>query len=137
MAASSVFLDCPQDEWVASNTLAFAIPDSFPASPGHTLVVTRRIVPTWFDASREERIALMDLVEDVRRLLDGQHHPDGYNIGLNVGLAAGQTIMHLHVHVIPRYLGDVSNPRGGVRHVIPGKGDYRLDETDSSPPMRS
>ncbi len=110
---------------MASNELAFAIRDGFPVSPGHTLVVPRRLFAGWFEASREERQALFDLVDEVRRQLDGgASPPQGYNIGVNVGEAAGQTVHHLHIHVIPRYLGDVDDPRGGVRHVIPGKGNY-------------
>jgi diadenosine tetraphosphate (Ap4A) HIT family hydrolase len=112
-------------EWVASNELAFAIRDKFPVSPGHTLVVPRREVPTWFDATREEHVAILDLIDEVKRQLDaGSARPDGYNVGFNVGKAAGQTVWHLHVHVIPRYLGDMADPRGGVRHVIPGMGNY-------------
>lgn len=126
MPVGSVFLDRPQSEWLASNTLAFAILDAFPVSPGHALIVTRRVVETWFDATREEQISILDLIDDVKRLLDERHRPDGYNIGLNAGPAAGQTVMHLHVHVIPRYRGDVPDPRGGVRHVIAGKGFYEL-----------
>lgn len=126
-STDSVFLDRPQSEWMASNALAFAIVDAYPVSAGHSLVITRRIVATWFEATREERIAMLDLIDEVKRLLDERHHPDGYNIGLNAGSAAGQTVMHLHVHVIPRYRGDVPDPRGGIRHVIPGKGSYDLD----------
>ena len=94
-------------------------------SPGHTLVVPRRLIAGWFEATPDERRAIFDLVDEVRKQLDaGTPQPDGYNIGVNVGEAAGQTVMHLHVHVIPRYRGDVADPRGGVRHVIPGKGNY-------------
>ncbi|KYF49061.1 hypothetical protein BE04_34295, partial [Sorangium cellulosum] len=82
-----------------SNTLAFALRDRFPVSPGHTLVVPRRLVPTWFDATAEERAAIFELVDTVKRHLDAELHPDGYNVGINVGEAAGQTVMHLHVHV--------------------------------------
>jgi diadenosine tetraphosphate (Ap4A) HIT family hydrolase len=121
----SVFLALPPSTWVASNALAFAVRDAFPVSPGHTLVVTRRVVPDWFSASEAERAAVMELVERVKRDLDGATpRPDGYNVGFNAGEAAGQTVMHLHVHVIPRYRGDVPEPRGGVRHVIAGKGNY-------------
>ena len=121
---TSPFLDRPREEWVASNALAFAIRDAFPVSPGHTLVVPRRLVAGWFDANVDERQALFDLVDEVKRQLDaGPSPPQGYNIGINVGEAAGQTVAHLHVHVIPRYRGDVPDPRGGVRHVIPGKGN--------------
>jgi diadenosine tetraphosphate (Ap4A) HIT family hydrolase len=121
---TSPFLALPESAHVAANALAFAVRDAFPVSPGHTLVVPRRLVPTWFDATREEQHALLDLVEVVRRALDAERQPDGYNVGFNAGIAAGQTVLHLHVHVIPRYAGDVPDPRGGVRHVIPGKGNY-------------
>jgi diadenosine tetraphosphate (Ap4A) HIT family hydrolase len=81
-------------------------------------------VATWFDASAEEHEAIRQALDEGRQLIDGRHGPDGYNIGTNVGRAAGQTVFHLHVHLIPRYSGDVDDPRGGVRHVIPGKGNY-------------
>jgi diadenosine tetraphosphate (Ap4A) HIT family hydrolase len=122
---TSPFLARPESEWVASNALAFAIRDAYPVTPGHALVVPRRLIPTWFDATVEERHAIFELVDEVKRQLDaGDPPPDGYNIGINCGMAAGQTVMHLHVHVIPRYRGDVADPTGGVRHVIPGKGNY-------------
>jgi len=125
----SPFLDISETDWLASNAHAFAIRDGHPVSIGHTLVVTRRgDVESWVDATREERQALLDLVDVVWGQLDAEYHPDGYNIGINIGPAAGQTIPHLHVHVIPRYLGDVDDPRGGVRHVIPGRGNYLRDE---------
>lgn len=126
-SAASPFLARPASAHVASNALAFAIRDGFPVSPGHTLIVPRRLVATWFDATREEQQAILELVDAVRRSLDVELRPDGYNVGFNAGAAAGQTVMHLHVHVIPRFAGDVADPRGGVRHVIPGKGNYLLD----------
>jgi diadenosine tetraphosphate (Ap4A) HIT family hydrolase len=121
---TSPFLERPRADWVASNRLAFAIRDAYPVSRGHTLVVPFRLIATWFDASKEEKAAIIELIDSVRAQLDAEFHPDGYNVGFNVGEAAGQTVMHLHVHVIPRYRGDVADPRGGVRHVIPGKGNY-------------
>ena len=121
---TSPFLTRPATDRIAENALAFAIRDGFPVSPGHTLVVPKRLVPTWFDATREEQHALLDLVDLVKAHLDAEFHPDGYNIGWNAGAAAGQTVMHLHIHVIQRYLGDMPDPRGGVRHVIPSKGNY-------------
>jgi diadenosine tetraphosphate (Ap4A) HIT family hydrolase len=124
---TSPFLELPQSAWVASNELAFAIPDRFPVSKGHALVITRRLVATWFDASIDERQAILALVDEVKRRLDNEHQPDGYNVGFNAGLAAGQTVMHLHVHVIPRYRSDMDDPRGGVRHVLPSKGNYLCD----------
>jgi len=121
---SSPFLDRPRADWVAANALAFAIRDLYPVSPGHTLVVAMRDVATWFEASREDKAAILELIDEVKARLDAEFHPDGYNVGFNAGEAAGQTVMHLHVHVIPRYRGDMTDPRGGVRHVIPEKGSY-------------
>lgn len=121
---TSPFLQRPASEHVAANDLAFAIRDGFPVSPGHTLVITRRLAATWFDATPEEQVAVMALVNEVKRALDASHHPDGYNVGFNAGDAAGQTVPHLHVHVIPRYHGDRADPRGGVRWVLPEHADY-------------
>jgi len=106
--------------------------DAFPASPGHALVVSRRHVPTWFEASLEEREALVRGIDIAQQAIVARHKPAGFNIGVNVGAAAGQTVGHLHVHVIPRYEGDVPNPRGGVRGVMPGKADYPSAETTST-----
>jgi superfamily II DNA or RNA helicase/diadenosine tetraphosphate (Ap4A) HIT family hydrolase len=120
----SVFLDIPESKWVASNDLAFAFRDNFPVSPGHTLIVTRRVIADWFSATSAERLALLDLVDAIKKRLDDELHPDGYNVGFNAGVAAGQTVPHLHIHVIPRFRGDMDDPRGGVRHVIPSRGNY-------------
>jgi diadenosine tetraphosphate (Ap4A) HIT family hydrolase len=122
--SGSPFLEVPKAEWLADNDLAFAISDRFPVSDGHSLVVTHRVVPDWRSASDAERRAVMSLVDEVIQILGRETQPDGFNVGFNVGEAAGQTVPHLHVHVIPRYTGDVEDPRGGVRHVIPGKGNY-------------
>jgi diadenosine tetraphosphate (Ap4A) HIT family hydrolase len=120
----SPFLALPASAWVASIALAFAVRDRYPVSPGHTLIVPRRLVATWFDATREEQIAILDLVDTVKAALDAELTPDGYNVGFNAGEAAGQTVMHLHVHVMPRFRGDVPDPRGGVRYVIPARANY-------------
>lgn len=120
----SVFLEVPEAAWVCANALAFAFRDRFPVTPGHTLIVTRRVTPDWFTATDDERAAVFSLVAEVKRQLDEEFAPDGYNVGFNAGLAAGQTVMHLHVHVIPRFRGDMDDPRGGVRHVIPSKANY-------------
>ena len=103
-AALSPFVEVPKAEWVCANELAFAIFDSFPVSPGHVLVITRRVVPTYFDCTAAEQAAVMVLVGEVKRLLDERldPKPDGYNVGFNAGAAAGQTVPHVHVHVIPR-----------------------------------
>ena len=92
--------------------------------PGHLLLIPFRHIPTLFEATDEEQAALLALVREAKDLLDERFHPDGYNIGVNVGTAAGQTVMHLHVHVIPRYAGDMEDPRGGVRGVIPERRGY-------------
>jgi len=123
---TSPFLLHSETDWITSNSLAFAVSDRFPVSLGHALVVTRRVVPTWFEATPDEQAALMRLVNDVKQILDErlQPKPDGYNVGFNSGDAAGQTVPHLHIHVIPRYRGDFADPRGGVRHVSPREGNY-------------
>ena len=120
----SVFLEVPEAAWVCANDLAFAFRDRFPVSPGHTLIVTRRVTPDWFSATDDEQRAVLSLIAEVKQRLDNELAPDGYNVGFNAGVAAGQTVVHLHVHVIPRYAGDVPDPRGGIRHVIPGRGNY-------------
>jgi diadenosine tetraphosphate (Ap4A) HIT family hydrolase len=109
---------------VAENNLAFAIADGFPVSPGHTLIIPKDHVETVFDLSDEQYAACFGLVRAVQGVLSKQHTPAGFNIGVNCGEVAGQTVMHAHIHLIPRYAGDVPNPRGGIRHVIPGKGSY-------------
>jgi superfamily II DNA or RNA helicase/diadenosine tetraphosphate (Ap4A) HIT family hydrolase/HKD family nuclease/SOS-response transcriptional repressor LexA len=124
MTDQSVFLAVPPTAHVAGNRLAFAIWDRFPVTEGHALVITRRVVPDWWQATAEERDDLLALVAVVKSEIERLHQPDGFNVGFNAGDAAGQTVPHLHVHVIPRYYGDVPDPRGGVRNVIPSKGNY-------------
>ena len=109
------------------DSLVIGIWDGFPVTPGHALLIPTRHVPTWFDASLEERMALMRAVDVARAAIDANFGADGYNIGINSGEAAGQTVFHLHVHVIPRRHGDIADPRGGVRHVIPEKANYVRD----------
>jgi len=105
------------------NDLAYSARDSYAASPGHTLVIPKRHVASFFELTPEEIAACMDLIAQEKKLIDAELSPDGYNIGVNIGQAAGQSIFHVHIHVIPRYKGDVENPQGGVRHVT-GKGHY-------------
>jgi len=124
---TSPFLGVPADRIIASNDLAMAIRDLYPVSPGHTLVITRREIETWWDATPEEKLALIVLLDVVKELLDADYSPDGYNVGFNAGEIAGQTVPHLHMHVIPRYIGDVPDPRGGIRHVMPAKAKYWSD----------
>lgn len=121
--------DCPFCQLDMSTTMlqaevAYAIRDEYPVSLGHTLVVPRQHVRTLFELPRHDQLALWDLVERVHAELHELHKPDGFNVGLNDGLAAGQTIPHVQIHVIPRYYGDVPDARGGVRWVIPDKARY-------------
>ena len=111
-------------EVVFENTLALAYNDKNPVSKGHMIFITKRHAETFFDINKEEREAIFQLVEMAKEKLDREYKPDGYNIGLNCGISAGQSVMHIHLHLIPRYNGDVENPRGGVRGVIPHKRDY-------------
>ncbi len=105
------------------NLLAYATRDSFPVSPGHTLVIPRRHCPDFFDLTLEELSACMELLIGERNALrkDG---PDGFNVGVNVGRAGGQSIFHVHIHLIPRYAGDHPSPQGGVRQIIPWNANY-------------
>jgi diadenosine tetraphosphate (Ap4A) HIT family hydrolase len=117
-------LNCPfcspqEHEIVVKNELAYARTDRFPVSRGHMLVIPFRHYQSFFDSTPAERAALMDLVQQLKGYIDERHHPDGYNIGTNVGRFAGQAVMHLHFHVIPRYMGDAKGHRGGMRWVIP------------------
>ncbi len=108
-----------------SNSLAYAVRDSSPVTPLHTLVLPRRHVASFFDLDRDELDSVWRLVVASRlAILQLDATVEGFNIGINVGQTAGQTIFHCHVHLIPRRCGDVTNPRGGVRAVIPGKADY-------------
>lgn len=114
----------PDRELIAESYHAVAFADGYAVSLGHTLVVPKRHAATIFDLSHDEYEDCFKLVKVVKARLEALHNPDGFNIGVNCGEAAGQTVLHAHIHVIPRYKGDVDNPRGGVRHVIPGKGFY-------------
>ena len=117
-------LFCTDPQGVSlTNELAYSARDTYPASPGHSVVIPKRHVASFFDLTPEEVSACMELILEERKLLDAEFSPDGYNIGVNIGPAAGQSIMHVHIHIIPRYKGDVENPQGGVRHVTK-KGHY-------------
>jgi len=109
---------------ILSNSHAVAIYDGFPVSPGHVLIIPKRHIASFFEATSEEQIALIDLLKEMQRVVQAERNPDGYNIGINIGEAAGQTIMHLHIHLIPRYAGDMPDPRGGVRWIFPDKAPY-------------
>lgn len=109
-------------------TQVFALGDGYPVSDGHALIVPKRHVGSWFDATSEEQAELLQAISIVREGIEASRSPDGYNIGINDGAAAGQTVAHLHLHVIPRYEGDVPDPRGGIRWVIPERARYWEDE---------
>ncbi len=119
------FLNPASGDEVLKNGLCYARWDKYPVSKGHLLVIPYREFASYFDATGEEKQALWALVDEARAFLDARFQPAGYNIGINIGRAAGQTVMHMHIHVIPRYLEDMEEPEGGVRGVIPGKRKYR------------
>lgn len=102
----------------------FIIKDGFPVSPGHLLIISNKIRNDYFELTDSEKLNLGTAIETAKKLIEMEYQPDGYNIGMNCGAAAGQTVFHFHCHIIPRYLGDMENPRGGVRHCIQGKGYY-------------
>lgn len=118
------FCQLPDESCVLVNETVRAFRDSFPVSKGHTLIVPSRHVASIFDLDEQEQQAIWSAVAVIRRELKEEFEPDGFNIGVNDGAAAGQTVPHAHVHVIPRYTGDVVDPKGGVRWVIPEKADY-------------
>jgi diadenosine tetraphosphate (Ap4A) HIT family hydrolase len=109
---------------LASRERAIAFPDAFPVNAGHCLVVPRRHEPDFFELSREEQEEIWDIVWELRELLEAEHDTTSFNVGINAGELAGQTVSHAHVHVIPRYAGDVPDPRGGIRWLIPERAQY-------------
>jgi len=119
------FCTVPAERVIVANDLAFAIEDAFPVSTGHALIVSRRHVESFFDLNMDEIAAIVSLLHRVKARLEERDRPGGYNVGINIGPDAGQTVMHVHVHLIPRHAGDVAEPKGGVRNVIQGMGPYR------------
>jgi diadenosine tetraphosphate (Ap4A) HIT family hydrolase len=119
-------------ELISETATAVAFLDSYPVNKGHTLIVPKRHVANYFDLSIHEQRALWLLVNRCKKIIEKQHNPDGFNVGINLGEAAGQSIFHVHIHLIPRYKGDVENPRGGVRGVVPNKQNYsgKLETAD-------
>jgi diadenosine tetraphosphate (Ap4A) HIT family hydrolase len=110
--------------WVSENQSASALRDLYPVSPGHTLIVPKRFVSSILELSDQELLDCWHLLKDETERLRASLHPDGFNVGVNIGEAAGQTIEQAHIHLIPRFRGDVESPRGGVRGVVPGKAGY-------------
>ena len=121
--------DCPfctlsPDRIISESDYTLTIRDGFPVSEGHTLIIPKRHVQSFFELKAIEKAAILQAMDEAKEVLDKEFSPDGYNIGINDGEAAGQTVMHLHVHLIPRYKGDAEDPRGGVRHIFPDKAKY-------------
>ena len=118
----SPFLE--KKERLLENEVGFVIYDGYPVSKGHCLIVPHRVYSDYFESTNEEVIGLQKLVLETKKLLDEKFQPDGFNVGINSGESGGQTVPHVHIHLIPRYKGDMENPRGGVRGVIPSKQKY-------------
>jgi diadenosine tetraphosphate (Ap4A) HIT family hydrolase len=112
---------CVAQDVVAENSLAYVRYDNNSLSRGHILIIPRRHVAGFFDMTADEQAAVLSLLNQVQRFLQKKYAPDGYNIGVNIGKAGGQSRMHVHVHLIPRYAGDVPNPQGGIRCVLAGR----------------
>ncbi|MHB1100127.1 MAG: HIT family protein [Burkholderiales bacterium] len=115
---------CTEEGMIFRNELAHVRHDKYPVNPGHLLILTNHHVSDFFDTTHEEKLALLELLDQSKQYLTKQHAPDGFNVGVNVGEVAGQTVMHVHLHLIPRFTGDVADPRGGVRGVIPARQSY-------------
>jgi diadenosine tetraphosphate (Ap4A) HIT family hydrolase len=124
MTMTCLFCYLPESRVLLRNETAIVVRDAFPVTRGHTLVIPLRHVESFFDTSAEERAAMFELLNAAKQQLQTEFAPAGFNIGINDGAAAGQTIRHLHMHLIPRYAGDRPDPRGGVRWIIPEKADY-------------
>jgi diadenosine tetraphosphate (Ap4A) HIT family hydrolase len=123
----SVFLSIPEQDILFKNDLFFIIADRYPVSPGHLLIISNEVRENYFHLSDEEKSQFPKMLEITKTIIESQYKPDGYNIGMNCREAAGQTVFHFHCHVIPRYKGDMENPRGGVRHCVAGKGYYTIE----------
>lgn len=115
---------CLIKDYVLENDLFYSVYDKTPVNEGHMLLISKRHAATYFDLTKEEQSALLDILNSAKKLLDEKFHPDGYNIGINCGECSGQSVMHMHLHLIPRYKGDTNSPQGGVRGVIPEKMGY-------------
>lgn len=122
---SCIFCNIDELNIEVENDLAYAIFDKYPVNEGHMLVIPKRHFQSYFDATKEELQAVKELIDRCRELLDKKYNPDGYNIAVNINEAAGQTIMHVHIHIIPRYKGDVEDPRGGIRNLKPQLVPYK------------
>lgn len=127
-ASDSDCLFCDASKAILRNEHAYVRFDDFPVNPGHCLIIPFRHFASFFDATPEERVAMLALADAARAIVDEKFAPGGYNFGVNIGPIAGQSVMHVHMHLIPRYAGDVENPKGGVRGVIPARQKYALHD---------
>jgi diadenosine tetraphosphate (Ap4A) HIT family hydrolase len=122
---SCLFCEIPQERIIGSNDLAYAIRDGFPVTPLHTLIIPKRHAVDYFELTKDELLACHELIHQLKEsIIKEDPTVVAFNIGMNAGEAAGQTVFHSHMHLMPRRKGDVKNPRGGVRHLIPNKGFY-------------
>ena len=120
----SVFSNIPETDWLHSSRHFFIVPDKYPVSSGHLLIISKEYRRDFFELTGEEKKELPDLITMAKSLIEKEYNPTGYNIGMNCGASTGQTVFHFHCHVIPRYDGDMDDPRGGVRNLLPGMGKY-------------
>ena len=119
-----IFCNLSKQRIFSENATALAVLDAYPVNPGHSLIIPKRHLLSYFELRPEEELDLTNLLKQTKLYLDELHHPDGYNVGFNDGVAAGQTVMHMHMHLIPRYVGDILEPRGGIRWVLPERAKY-------------
>ena len=129
MTALCVFCTLPEKRIINDTGIWLVIRDGYAISPGHTLIIPKRHVSSLFELNEDEFSALHPLLNNTKKKLDKEFSPKAYNIGINDGPAAGQTVPHLHIHLIPRYEGDMPDPRGGVRWIFPDKADYWSNDT--------
>ena len=120
----SVFSNIEPNRILHKGKHFFLINDGYPVSPGHILIISKKEKIDYFELAPYERLELTELIVKAKEIIEGDYKPDGYNIGMNCGEVAGQSVMHFHCHIIPRYQGDMKNPKGGIRHCIEGKGNY-------------
>jgi diadenosine tetraphosphate (Ap4A) HIT family hydrolase len=120
----SVFSNIEKNRIIYQGKYFFLIKDGYPVSPGHILIISNKEKVDYFELDNNELIELTELIHKAKEIIESKYEPNGYNVGMNCGEVAGQSVMHFHCHIIPRYKGDMKNPKGGIRHCIEGKGNY-------------
>jgi len=123
------FLDCPfchiyKSKHIKRNKYSFSVLDNYPVTKGHSLIISNTHTSNYFDLTKKEKFALFDLLEETKEYIIEKYKPSGFNIGININKSAGQTVAHVHIHLIPRYDNNFIDPTGGIRNIIPGKGKY-------------